>query len=99
MTLREIQNQAHATAIQKGWYDRDRPPLELLMLVTTEVAEAAEEWRKAPLDKLALAEELADIVIRVADAAGHWGVDLEAAVVEKMARNLERPTRHGGKVY
>lgn len=101
MTLREMQTEAHRTAVEKGWYESDRPPLELLMLITTEVAEAAEEWRKPveQFDKDALAEELADIVIRVGDAASHWEIDLEAAVAKKMARNRERPVRHGGKRF
>ncbi|MCV9947827.1 hypothetical protein [Paenibacillus sp. BT-177] len=42
--------------------------------------------------------ELADIVIRVFDAAGRYGIDLEGAITEKMAYNATRPQRHGGKV-
>jgi NTP pyrophosphatase (non-canonical NTP hydrolase) len=41
--------------------------------------------------------ELADIVIRVADLCGLYGIDLDAALEEKMAYNSTRPYRHGGK--
>ncbi|OHE41493.1 MAG: hypothetical protein A2Y16_05485 [Tenericutes bacterium GWF2_57_13] len=41
--------------------------------------------------------ELADIVIRVMDICGYHGIDLEAAIAEKMEYNRTRPMRHGGK--
>lgn len=41
--------------------------------------------------------ELADVVIRVADMCGLYGIDLDAAIQEKLAYNKTRPYRHGGK--
>lgn len=41
--------------------------------------------------------ELADIVIRVADLCGLYGIDLEEALQKKMAYNRTRSYRHGGK--
>lgn len=39
--------------------------------------------------------ELADAVIRIADLAGALGIDLDAAIGEKMAFNENRPYKHG----
>lgn len=41
--------------------------------------------------------ELADILIRVFDIAGRYGIDLDLAVAQKMAYNATRSARHGGK--
>lgn len=66
-----------------------------LMLITTEVAEACEALRVRDLD--AFAEELADVVIRVASLAAGLRFDLDKIVDEKLTKNVERPWRHGGK--
>lgn len=42
--------------------------------------------------------ELADIIIRVLHFSGKHGVDIEKAVIEKMAYNATREFRHGNKV-
>ncbi len=41
--------------------------------------------------------ELADVVIRIADMCGRYGIDLEAAIEKKMAFNKTRPHKHGNK--
>lgn len=64
-----------------------------LMLVVGEVSEAHEALRKE--DEENFAEELADIVIRVADLAGGLGIDLEAEILKKMDENRARPWKHG----
>ena len=42
--------------------------------------------------------EMADIIIRVLDACGEYGIDIDRAVREKMAYNATRPHKHG-KAY
>lgn len=44
-----------------------------------------------------VASELADVIIRIFDMCGLYGIDLEAVIKEKMAYNKTRPYRHGGK--
>lgn len=39
--------------------------------------------------------ELADVVIRVADMCGVYGIDLEESIREKLQYNLTRPYRNG----
>lgn len=41
--------------------------------------------------------ELADIIIRVLDICAAEGIDIAAAIADKMAFNETRPYRHGGK--
>ena len=80
------------------WSDgTNRPEIDRLLarlaLITSEVGEAVEAARLN--DKVNFAEELADIVIRVMDLAGPTGVNLEQAIVDKMAKNESRPHMHG----
>lgn len=48
MTLQELVAYSHGVAKEKGWWDegKKRSPMECLMLMVTELAEAAEELRK-----------------------------------------------------
>ncbi len=64
-----------------------------LLLCVTEIAEATEALRRG--DPTPIAEELADIVIRVGDLCGELGVDLEAAIEKKMKKNQKRSNKHG----
>jgi len=109
--INEMSKQAYATACEKGFRDagvaESRGILGDLMLIVTEVAEAAEEvrnpefsatrtyYRKKDRKPEGLPAELADIIIRIGDLAGSLGIDLSAAVVEKMKFNKTRPRLHG----
>ena len=66
-----------------------------LMLIVTEVAEAAEAYRKDDDDNFV--EELADVIIRTLDMAAYWGYDIDKAVKDKNEKNKTRGYRHGNK--
>ena len=50
---------------------------------------------KVTAKKEGIPSELADVVIRVFDMCGHYGIDLEAAIIDKMEYNKTRPYKHG----
>ena len=84
---------------------------EKLCLIHSEVSEAMEGHRKGLMDdklphRTAIEVELADAVIRIGDLCGALGLDLGAAIAEKMAFNAVRPDHKpearaavGGKAY
>jgi NTP pyrophosphatase (non-canonical NTP hydrolase) len=63
-----------------------------LMLVTSEVAHAAEAVRKGNLRNFK--EEIADTMICLLDICGTVGIDIEKTIVRKMERNRNQPKRH-----
>lgn len=69
--------------------------LSLLMLVTTEVSEAAEACRNG--DSSNFSEEIADVIIRVFDLSAAMGIDIKKEVIKKVRRNFLREYMHGGK--
>ena len=104
-TVTDWQHDITRWAVRKGWLDLDKPrePLHLLMLVVTELAEAAEAFRTGnpPCERPGMErfshveEEIADAVIRLFQMAGEFGWDLEAAISAKMEFNETRPHMHG----
>jgi len=100
MTLRELQEQAFAGAEQKGFHESlawDRyGVLVRLCLIHTEVSEAAQAVKRHGIvTRQEIAEELADILIRLGDLAEGLGIDLSTAVQAKMAKNETRPYLYG----
>ena len=90
-----------------GWHEGTATPVERLALITCEVSEAIEEVRDGHCVDEAyyngtkpegVPAELADVVIRCLDFADFYGIDLEAAIVEKVAYNRTRGYRHRWKV-
>ena len=64
-----------------------------LMLVSTEVAEAAEAVRHG--DNKNFNEEIADAFIRLMDITAAMGIDIETEIFQKMEKNWQRPIKHG----
>lgn len=100
--LNELARECHEDSISKGFWEGLKPidvniGLMKLMLVTTEVAEAAEVLRddNDHAWEQHLEEELADIIIRVLDLAEAYQLNIYNGVRQKMAKNLERPMMHG----
>ena len=110
LTIRSIVKRSYEISIEKGWWAEPRDIPHILALIHSEVSEALEEYRKYNLQSCkgfrnnmagekpeGMAYELADIIIRVADLCGHYGIDLNRAISEKMEFNRNREYRHGNK--
>lgn len=67
-------------------------PMKLL-LVHTEISEAAEDYRHDNREHFA--EEIADTFIRLMDITDALGIDIEAEIIKKMEKNKARPYQHG----
>lgn len=108
MRINELAQKAYAAAKARGWTHENEVGTSL-MLITSELAEALEEWRNGhdpaetyynaekPTKPEGIPSEIADVMIRAAEFCAHHGIDIEAAIAEKMAYNDTRPYRHGGK--
>jgi len=104
MEISEMQLEVHRIAVEHGWWENPRPVGEVLMLMVTELAEAMEAYRNGNQESekipgfSQMEEELADVVIRLLDYAGGENLNIEGALLAKMAYNEKRPYRHGGKL-
>ena len=101
--LNALRDEIHATAVEKGWWDQERDPLEIHMLMVSEIAEATESVRNVEpaafhhdgeVKPEGEAIELIDCMIRIMDYFGYMGWDMEKLLKWKMEYNKTRPSSH-----
>lgn len=106
MEIKDYIKESHETAVEKGWWDTERNFPEQLALMHSEISEVLEDFRNNIPNNLIYFEkdkpcgipvEFADLLIRVFDTCGRYGIDLENALKIKMEYNKTRPHKHGGK--
>jgi len=103
--IRNAQKTVHQFARDKGFWEKDRNDAEMIALMHSELSEALEAIRHEGYELVSehipsynqVAEEMADVVIRVMDFCEARNIDLGAAIVAKMEFNTTRPHKHGKK--
>jgi len=95
MTIQELTDEMNRFVEAMGWYRDDSPlqqtPRNIAVSLSLEAAEVLEhfQWGEQA-DAGALAEELADVALYLLQLAYLTGVDLEQAILDKLAVNYER---------
>lgn len=96
MDIRELTDEMHRFVSAKGWYDKNtrRPqtPRNLAVSLSLESAEVLEhfQWSDEVKDSKEFRGELADVALYLLQLASVTGVDLEAAILEKLQTNYGR---------
>ncbi len=109
ISLNQLAHETFILACSHGFSSHEplspKDIMSKLMLITTEVAEAAESVRnEEPVQytvrekPIGIANELADVIIRTVELAHSLGIDIDHAVDAKHEYNKLRPYAHGGKV-
>ena len=101
MDIRELTHQMNAFVTAKGWYDPASPkpqtPRNLAISLGLEVAEVLEhfQWHEADADVQTLPGELADVALYLLQLASVTDIDLEKAILDKLALNYSRVWHEG----
>ena len=96
MELSELTQTMHEFVTAQGWYAPDSPkPQSLRNLAISLNLEAGEvlehfQWNDRLENPAALAQELADVTLYLLQIASLAGIDLEQAVLDKLAYNYTR---------
>jgi len=96
MDITELTREMHTFVRSMGWYEADsqRPQTlrNLAVSLNLEASEVLEhfQWKDSPIDKVALASELADVALYLMQLASLAGIDLEKAIMDKLNVNYQR---------
>jgi 8-oxo-dGTP diphosphatase len=96
MDIQELTNKMHDFVRSKGWYEpgssRPQTPRNLAISLSLEANEVLEhfQWNETPIHKDELAGEMADVALYLLQLASISGIDLEQAVLKKLAENADR---------
>ena len=96
MDIKELTQVMHRFVAAKGWYAADslRPqtPRNLAISLSLEANEVLEhfQWRESGADPAELGSELADVALYLLQLASVSGIDLEQAILDKLAVNYTR---------
>jgi NTP pyrophosphatase (non-canonical NTP hydrolase) len=96
MDIQELTQEMHRFVESQGWYAHNSPkpqtPRNLAVSLSLEASEVLElfQWQAEPVDPGALAGELADVALYLLQLASTCEIDLERAVLEKLAFNYDR---------
>lgn len=96
MDIKELSQAMQQFVAAKGWYEPDSPRQQtarnIAISLCLEAAEVLEhfQWSEQPCDTQALAAELADVTLYLLQLASLLNIDLELAVMDKLADNYRR---------
>lgn len=112
--INDAQERVYAVNAANGWFEDDRTVGDDIALLHSEVSEMLEAYRDGGLGdqtrelkhpepgQLAKPEgfgaEAADVLIRLLDTCKRRGINLPAEFERKLAYNMTRGHKHGGKV-
>jgi len=96
MDIEALTQAMHNFVRAQGWYDPDSPrpqtPRNLAISLNLEAAEVLEffQWEGETFDQDALASELADVALYLLQIASICDINLEEAILNKLAHNYSR---------